>query len=336
VSIALVTDERFIDHEPGRHHPERPQRLHAVLRGLEPWVDAVVPLAPTLVDDATVLAVHDKAVLHRVVETAAAGGGRIDADTVMSPGSLVASRLAAGAGLVAVDALRRGQADTAFCAVRPPGHHATRSVSMGFCLLNNIAITARHLAALGERVAIVDIDAHHGNGTQDVFFDDPRVLFISTHQYPWYPGSGALDERGIGAGLGSTLNVPLPAGAAGDVYRRAVDEVIVPAIERFRPDWVLVSAGFDAHRADPLTDLGLSAGDYHALVQRIVAVSPVRRVVAFLEGGYDLEALTASTTAVVGALLGEAPALEASTSAGPGAEVVAAAAAMVAAVPTGA
>ena len=234
----------------------------------------------------------------------AAGGGRLDPDTRMGPGSWAAARLAAGAGLVAIDGLRDGDAEVAFCAIRPPGHHATPTRTMGFCLLNNVAVAAAALADAGERVAIVDIDAHHGNGTQDAFVADGRVLFVSCHQWPLYPGTGAADEIGIGDGMGTTINVPLPAGAAGDTYRHAMDVVVVPAVERFEPDWVLVSAGFDAHRADPLTDLGLSAGDYADLMGRLVGLVTTGRLVAFLEGGYDLGALADSAGALVAAALG--------------------------------
>ena len=184
--------------------------------------------------------------------------------------------LAAGAGLSAVEALDRGEADAAFCAVRPPGHHASPHRPMGFCLVNNIGVTAAALAERGERVLIVDWDAHHGNGTQDAFYDDARVLFISMHQYPFYPGTGALTDTGCGAGEGVTVNVPFPAGTSGDTYRAAIEEVVVPAAERFEPTWVLVSAGFDGHRADPLTDLGLSAGDYVDLTARVVSAGAAR------------------------------------------------------------
>ncbi len=173
--------------------------------------------------------------------------------------------LAAGAGLTAVAALQRGEGAAAFCAVRPPGHHATPTESMGFCLVSNIAVVAAALADAGERVWIFDFDAHHGNGTQAVFYDDPRVLFVSTHQWPLYPGTGRRTETGVGAGAGTTVNIPLPPETTGDVYLRAFDEVIAPVVDRFAPTWLLISAGFDAHRADPLTDLGLSAGDFAAL-----------------------------------------------------------------------
>jgi len=193
---------------------------------------------------------------------------------------------------------------------------------MGFCLLNNVAVTATALADAGERVAIVDIDAHHGNGTQEAFFGDGRVLFASCHQWPLYPGTGAADEVGTGEGEGTTINVPLPAGAAGNTYRHALDALIVPAVERFAPDWLLVSAGFDAHRADPLTDLGLSSGDYADLMERLTALVSRGRLVAFLEGGYDLGALADSAGAVVAAALGIRHRPESSTGEGPGREVV--------------
>ena len=195
---------------------------------------------------------------------------------------------------------------------------------MGFCLFNSIAVAAASLAATGQRVAIVDIDAHHGNGTQDVFWHRDDVLYASIHQFPLYPGTGSLRERGVGAGAGFTVNVPLPPGATGEVARAAIDEVIVPAVESFAPDWMLVSAGYDGHRADPLTGLCYSASDYGELVRRLVPLAP--RTVAVLEGGYDLDATRASSYAVTGALLGLDLRPEPATGPGPGMDVVRAAA----------
>lgn len=304
--MLLVTDERFLGHRAGSRHPEQPARLNAVWDGLAAagLDDALIRAEPRMAEVEELLAVHPVAHLDRLEEVDAAGGGRIDADTVMNAESWTAARLAAGAGLVAVEALRDGVADVAFCAVRPPGHHATRAESMGFCLLNNVAVTATALADAGQRVAIVDVDAHHGNGTQDVFYDDDRVLFVSCHQWPLYPGTGAADEVGTGAGTGTTVNVPLPPGTAGDDYRYAMDALVVPVVERFVPDWLLVSAGFDAHRSDPLTDLGLTSGDYADLMATLSGLVPSGRLVTFLEGGYDLDALSDSAGASVAALLG--------------------------------
>ena len=287
------------------------------------FADAVVPLEPQPAKRADLERIHPPWYLDRLEHLAAAGGGWIDADTATSPQSSSAAVLAAGAGLTAVAALERGEGTAAFCAVRPPGHHATPTDSMGFCLVSNIAVVAAALAERGERVWIFDFDAHHGNGTQAAFYDDRRVLFVSTHQWPLYPGTGRRDETGNGDGAGTTLNVPLPAATTGDVYLRAFDDVIAPIVDRFAPTWLLISAGFDAHRADPLTDLGLSAGDFAALTARAVQHVPAGRTVAMLEGGYDLEALTASTAAMLGVLAGiEGGAAERSTSGGPGANAV--------------
>ncbi len=324
MSVLLVTDERFLDHVAGRLHPERPARLTAVLEGIDAagLGDALVRRPPLPVADVDLFRIHPADHVGSLVELDAAGGGRLDPDTVMGPGSWRAARLAAGAGLVAIDGLRNGDAEVAFCAVRPPGHHATPTRTMGFCLLNNVAVAAAALADAGERVAIVDVDAHHGNGTQEVFVADGRVLFVSCHQWPLYPGTGAADEVGIGDGVGTTINVPLPAGSAGDTYRYAMDVLVVPALERFAPDWILVSAGFDAHRADPLTDLGLSAGDYADLMGRLTGLVPTGRLIAFLEGGYNLGALADSAGAFVAAALGIRYAPEATTGDGPGRDVV--------------
>ena len=312
MSLLLVTDERFLDHRAGSRHPEQPARLTAVWEGLDAAGidDALIRRAPRPATDADLLGVHREDHLARLVAIDAGGGGRCDEDTVMGPDSWLAARLAAGAGLVAIEGLEAGDADLAFCAVRPPGHHATPDRSMGFCLLNNVAVTATALTGAGHRVAIVDVDAHHGNGTQDVFYEDDRVLFVSCHQWPLYPGSGAIDETGAGVGAGTTVNVPLPPGAAGDDYRQVMGTVVVPAVERFDPDWLLVSAGFDAHRDDPLTDMGLTSADYAGLVADLVGLVPAGRAVLFLEGGYDLSALANSTGATVAATLGVAHRIE--------------------------
>ena len=333
--MLVITDDRFLDHDTGYRHPERPDRLRAALAGIAD-VDTELLAegrSPRRAERNELELVHSGAMIDRVSAIAEGGGGHLDADTPMGPASFDAARLAAGAVLTAVELLAAGAESggsagggdsEAYCIVRPPGHHATPSTSMGFCLFNSVAVAAAGLAAGGQRVAIVDVDAHHGNGTQDVFLDRDDVLYASIHQYPLYPGTGALRERGIGAGEGFTVNVPLPPGATGNTARAALDEVIVPAVERFAPDWVLISAGYDGHRADPLTGLGYSASDYGDFVRRLMPLAP--RTVAVLEGGYDLDATRASSYAVTGALLGLDLHPEPASAAGPGMEVVEAAA----------
>jgi len=326
-TVLLVSHDRCLEHLTGGGHPERPARLHAVVEGIRAagLAEALVAVEARAATTAELQAVHAPDHVAAVEAFCVAGGGRLDADTSASAGSWDAARLAAGAGLEAVARLDAGEAAAAFCAVRPPGHHATPTRSMGFCLFNNVAVTAATLAARGERVLVVDYDAHHGNGTQAAFWDDPRVAYVSLHQWPLYPGTGALDEVGGPAASGLTANLPMPAGATGDAYLAAVDEVVAPLAASFGPTWLLLSAGFDAHRADPLTGLGLSAGDYAELTGRLLALVPEGRRIAFLEGGYDLDALAASAAACVAALAGERLEPERPTSGGPGREVVAAA-----------
>lgn len=327
LSLLLATSPRFLDHQAGFGHPERPARLEAVLAGIETagLSDALRPFAPRPATRAELELVHTPGHLRSLEELSAKGGGVIDADTASGPDSWEVALLAAGAGPDAVERLDRGEGEAAFCAVRPPGHHATPARAMGFCLLNNVAVTAAVLAGRGERVAILDWDNHHGNGTQDVFWSDGRVLYASLHQWPFYPGTGALEERGTGEGEGWTVNLPLPAGATGDVALAALDQVVTPVVEAFAPTWLLVSAGFDAHRADPLTGLALSSGDFADLTRRVLEYVPPGRRVLFLEGGYELDALAASAGACVAALVGRDHRPEPATSGGPGMDVVEAA-----------
>jgi acetoin utilization deacetylase AcuC-like enzyme len=322
--LLVATDQRFAEHDAGSRHPERPQRLEAVLAGLDDAGGADVrrSLAPRAATRAELERVHTPGYLDEIERICASGGGALDPDTSASARSWEAAVYAAGAGLEAVAALERGDGDAAFCAVRPPGHHALSYRAMGFCLVNNVAVTAAYLRDRGDSVLVIDWDAHHGNGTQAIFVDDPRVLYVSMHEWPLYPGTGRIDEVGSGAGTGTTVNFPFPAGTTGDAYLDALDTVIAPVAESFGPDWVLVSAGFDAHRDDPLTDLGLSAGDYADLTARVMALAPARRVIAFLEGGYDLDALRTSVAATASALVGGNLRPESATSGGPGRAVV--------------
>jgi len=294
VEILYVTHPAFVEHDTGSSHPERPARLAAAERGVWAAGLAVRRVEATPVDRELLTSVHAASYVAAIERFCAAGGGPLDADTVAVEASWDAALRAAGAGPQAVGLLEGSEDVTAFLAVRPPGHHALADQAMGFCLFNNVAITAASLTAAGARVAIVDWDVHHGNGTQALTWNDPDVLYISAHQYPLYPMTGRISERGGKGAEGTVINIPLPAGSAGDVYREVTHRIVVPAIRSFAPDWLLVSAGFDAHEDDPLADLRLRASDYGHAAATLARLIPPHRTITFLEGGYHLAAITTS------------------------------------------
>jgi acetoin utilization deacetylase AcuC-like enzyme len=313
MTTAIITNPQHAAHDEPRH-VEQAARLAAIeaaldASGLRADLAKLAPLAAT---EQQILAVHQPQLLAAVRLTTAYARARLDADTYTTAGSYDAALWAAGAAVRAVEAVVSGEAANAFALVRPPGHHATPSRPMGFCLLNNIAIAARHaLDSLGlQRVAIVDYDVHHGNGTQDCFYDDGRVLFCSTHAWPLYPGTGAAREVGEESGYGLTLNIPLPHGTGDEGVARCYDELILPAVRSFDPQLILVSAGYDAHWADPLGPLAFSVAGYAALTQRLVTLAEERcagRIVLVLEGGYNLQALGACVVAALHVLLKREP-----------------------------
>ncbi len=328
MSVLVASHQRFADHDSGPGHPECPARLTAVADGIAAagLRDAVLAVAPVAATDEDLDRIHPEAYRKTLEAFCASGGGYLDGDTHVGAASYEAARLGAGAGPEVARRLTAGAGEVGFCVLRPPGHHALASRAMGFCLFNHVAVTAAYLAAQGERVAIVDYDAHHGNGTQDAFWSDPDVFYVSMHEWPQYPGTGRLDDVGVGPGRGTTLNLPFPSGTTGDVYRRAIDDVVLPAVSAWGPTWLLVSAGFDAHRLDPLTDLGLTAGDYADCTVALAGLVPPGRRMLFLEGGYDLGALADSVGAVLSALVDDgAYRPEAASAGGPGDAVCAAA-----------
>jgi acetoin utilization deacetylase AcuC-like enzyme len=309
-ALLLADDRLFDEHRPRGYHPERPERLGAARRALFRAETAGVAAHRIAARDATLAeltAAHDRG----YVETLFALSGRdarIDADTYVSPRSVDAARRAAGSAAALVEQLVApdAQSTLGLALLRPPGHHATRDVGMGFCLFNNAAVAAYAALAKGlSRVAIVDWDVHHGNGTQDIFYDDPRVLYLSLHQFPFYPGTGAAEDVGEGAGKGATVNIPLSAGAGDAAYCAAFHEVVEPVLHDFAPELVLVSAGFDAHERDPLASMRVSADGFGAMARsigRAAAATAGGRVAVLLEGGYDLGALEDSLFASLVAL----------------------------------
>jgi acetoin utilization deacetylase AcuC-like enzyme len=298
----LTTDTLFLQHETGRH-PERPERLRAIIERLERTRlrQRCTPCSYQPLTPEQVARIHAPTVIARAQATADSGGGLLDADTVVSPASFRVALAAAGACAAGVDAVLHGHDRTALCLVRPPGHHATPTHSMGFCLFNNIALAAAHAReAFGvNRILIVDWDVHHGNGTQDIFFADPAVMFFSIHRFGhgFYPGTGALEETGTGPGLGYTINAPVRYGTPRPNYHAQFHSALERAADRMRPELILVSAGFDAHQRDPIGSLGLESEDFAELTRLVLQVADIHaggRLVSCLEGGYDLDALAES------------------------------------------
>ncbi len=301
VPLALIRNNDQADHA-SQGHPERPERVDAIVAGIAadpelatlPWLDAPAGRR------ALPLLVHSEDEIRRVEGLAVKGGGWLDADTYCTEYSYGVALSAAACSSRATEAVMHGETRAAFAIVRPPGHHATANLPMGFCLFNNAAMAVRVAQGAGaRRVAIVDIDVHHGNGTQDIFYADPTVLYTSLHQFPWYPGTGRADERGDAGATGTTVNVPIPPGTDGTRWLSLFDETVVPAVAAFEPDLIVVSAGFDAHRDDPLAELRLADETYSAVATRIRSLADTHcegRSLWLLEGGYDLRGLAASVS----------------------------------------
>jgi acetoin utilization deacetylase AcuC-like enzyme len=308
---ALFADPRCREHLVGREHPERPERFDAVLQGLRRarLSERVTPLSARSATPEELLLCHTAGYLQTAQHDIAAGNPYLTTgDTDVTPNSWEIALVAAGSVLNAVDAVAAGEVRNAFCVVRPPGHHATPSRGMGFCVVNNIAIGARYAQRKQglQRVLIVDWDVHHGNGTQDTFYTDPTVFFFSTHQWPLYPGTGRADETGAGPGLGFTMNFPFPAGSGRKEILGAVENSLVPAAKQFRPDLVMISAGFDSRIDDLLGDFQLTDRDFTDLTRAVMAIADEHangRVVSVLEGGYNLTGLASAAAAHVEALL---------------------------------
>ena len=301
---ALVYHPIYLKHDTGAHHPERASRLQSILRKLQktPLIDKLKLVEPYAAGVDDISLVHGRDYISSIKDVCAGGGGNLDPDTMVSRDSYDAALFAAGGAMKAIDIVSGGEADNAFCILRPPGHHARPLQAMGFCLFNNVAIGARYLQNkynIG-RILIIDWDVHHGNGTEEMFYGDPTVFYMSLHQYPHYPGTGAAKDTGAGAGKGYNLNIPMQAGSGDDEYIKVFKEVIAPQVKDFRPGFILISAGFDGHRDDPLSSINLTErgyGEMTNLVREAATHYCKNRIVSVLEGGYNLFSLANSVHA---------------------------------------
>jgi acetoin utilization deacetylase AcuC-like enzyme len=302
---AVVIDQEYLKHLPGDSHPERPERIQVLLELANDLDKRKFQLtSPKAATRADVEKTHGADHVRLVESTSAVNRYALDGDTITCRDSFGVSLLAVGGFLTLLDAIAAKESPNGFALVRPPGHHALRNRAMGFCLFNSMAIGAEYLkrAYGAKKILIMDWDVHHGNGTQDAFYDDPTVLFISTHQFPFYPGSGAVNEAGVAAGAGYTINVPLPAGCADAEYLQVFQDIVVPAATKFQPEWILVSAGFDPHRRDPLGGMGVTEQGFGAMARSLLALADQfanGRIAFLLEGGYDLAGLRNSVAAVL-------------------------------------
>ena len=302
---AILIDRQFLKHMPGQGHPERPERLRVLLDLAETLDPGRFQLLPARAASRSEIELcHDPKYVDLVESTASMSQYALDGDTITSQDSFAVALLATGGFLKLLDSVAAGESSNGFAIIRPPGHHALRTRAMGFCLFNTIAVGAQYLKTAhgAKRIAIVDWDVHHGNGTQDTFYDDPSVLFVSAHQYPFYPGTGGVAEVGVKEGTGFTINVPLPAGCGDAEYLRVFRDVVIPAIERFGPEWILVSAGFDPHRQDPLAGMNVTEAGFSQMAHAMLQLGEVHcggKIALLLEGGYNLTALRSSVAGVL-------------------------------------